>query len=165
MDEQNRDNIVRTQSVFGDIARIVYLGGDNCRITEKNGFIGIDAVVEIADDGYLPELYLDAVRGLEKEPEGGSRCDRCFDLRLFRTAEYARENDFSLFATTLTVSPHKNAALINTIGFEKAERCGVSYLPSDFKKKGGYQRSVALSKEYDLYRQQFCGCVFSLPSK
>ena len=121
--------------------------------------------VEIADDGYLPELYLDAVRGLEKEPEGGSRCDRCFDLRLFRTAEYARENDFPLFATTLTVSPHKNAALINTIGFEKAERCGVSYLPSDFKKRGGYQRSVALSKEYDLYRQQFCGCVFSLPSK
>ena len=117
--------------------------------------------VQIVDDGYAPDLFFDAAKGFEGETEGGRRCDRCFALRLFRTVDYAKENGFPLFATTLTVSPHKNARLINDLGFWESERSGVSYLPSDFKKKGGYQRSIVLSKEYGLYRQQFCGCEFS----
>ncbi len=117
--------------------------------------------VRIVDDGYAPDMFLKTINGLEGEPEGGRRCDRCFALRLLRTADYAKENGFPLFATTLTVSPHKNARLINEIGAAESERSGVSYLPSDFKKKGGYQRSIVLSREYDLYRQQFCGCDFS----
>lgn len=117
--------------------------------------------VQIVDDGYSQNIFFDAAKGLEGEPEGGRRCDRCFTLRLSRTADYAKENGFPLFATTLTVSPHKNAVLINEIGFSESKRSGVPYLPSDFKKKGGYQRSIVLSREYDLYRQQFCGCDFS----
>ena len=117
--------------------------------------------VQIVDDGYSQNIFFDAAKGLEGEPEGGRRCDRFFTLRLSRTADYAKENGFPLFATTLTVSPHKNAALINEIGFSESKRSGVPYLPSDFKKKGGYQRSIVLSREYDLYRQQFCGCDFS----
>ena len=101
------------------------------------------------------------MRGWEGEPEGGRRCDRCFALRLARTADYAQAHGFPLFATTLTVSPHKNAPLINEIGAAEAARAGVLYLPSDFKKKGGYQRSIVLSREYELYRQRYCGCVFS----
>ena len=117
--------------------------------------------VQIVDDGYAPDAFWEASKGLESEPEGGRRCDGCFTLRLSRTADYAKEKGFPLFATTLTVSPHKNARLINEIGFAESERSGVSYLPSDFKKKGGYQRSIVLSREYGLYRQQFCGCEFS----
>lgn len=117
--------------------------------------------VQIVDDGYSQNIFFDTAKGFEGEPEGGRRCDRCFTLRLSRTADYAKENGFPLFATTLTVSPHKNAGLINEIGFSESERSGVPYLPSDFKKKGGYQRSIVLSREYDLYRQQFCGCDFS----
>lgn len=117
--------------------------------------------VQIVDDGYAPNMFFDVAKGLEGEPEGGRRCDRCFALRISRTADYAKENGFPLFATTLTVSPHKNARLTNEIGFSESERSGVAYLPSDFKKRGGYQRSIVLSKEYGLYRQQFCGCEFS----
>ncbi len=117
--------------------------------------------VQVVDDGYAPERFYEVARGFEDEQEGGRRCDRCFALRLSRTADYAKENGFPLFATTLTVSPHKNVRLINEIGFSESERSGVAYLPSDFKKKGGYQRSIVLSKEYGLYRQQFCGCEFS----
>lgn len=107
------------------------------------------------------DAFFEAVRGLENEPEGGSRCEKCFRLRLERSAQYAKSNGYGLFATTLTVSPHKNAQLINSIGFETAQKYGVNYLPSDFKKRGGYQRSIVLSKEYGIYRQQYCGCVFS----
>lgn len=117
--------------------------------------------IKVVDDGFNSELYLNAVTGLEGEREGGARCTKCFKLRLLRTAQYAKENGFSLFATTLTVSPHKNAALINEIGFEIAKESDISYLPSDFKKRDGYRRSVILSDEYGLYRQKFCGCEFS----
>ena len=92
--------------------------------------------VQIVDDGYSQNIFFDAAKGLEGEPEGGRRCDRCFTMRLSRTADYAKENGFPLFATTLTVSPHKNAALINEIGFSESKRSGVPYLPSDFKKNG-----------------------------
>lgn len=128
------------------------------RFCAKAPFCGDVTVVE---DTVSPGEFLRAAAGLEDAPEGGSRCERCFRLRLDRAAAYARENGFSLFATTLTVSPHKNAPLLNAIGAEMGEKYGVEYLSSDFKKKGGYQRSIALSREYDLYRQPYCGCVFS----
>jgi len=99
-----------------------------------------------------------AARGLESAPEGGARCTECFTLRLGRTAEAAREGGYDFFATTLTVSPHKNAPLINQLGQRLGENAGVAWLPSDFKKKDGYKRSLELSREYGLYRQAWCGC-------
>jgi len=114
--------------------------------------------VTVVEDSISSEAFLRAAAGLEDAPEGGSRCERCFRLRLERAAAYAQEKGFPLFATTLTVSPHKNAPLLNAIGQELGKRYGVEYLPSDFKKKGGYQRSIALSREYGLYRQPYCGC-------
>lgn len=118
--------------------------------------------VEIIDDTLTAEDFFAAAKGLEAEPEGGARCTKCFLQRIERTAAFAKENGFDRFATTLTVSPHKDAALINRIGLAAAEKSGVAYLPSDFKKRGGYQRSIVLSREYDLYRQHFCGCVYSM---
>lgn len=105
--------------------------------------------------------FYDAVRGLEHIPEGGERCRACFRLRLEETARIAAENKFDYFTTTLTISPLKNAAALNKIGEETASRFGIAWLPSDFKKKNGYKRSVELSSEYGLYRQDYCGCVFS----
>lgn len=116
---------------------------------------------EVIEDKVSSDEFFKAAEGFESEPEGGGRCGKCFLLRLSRTADYAKENGFNMFATTLTVSPHKNAELVNRIGFDEAERAGVKYLPSDFKKRGGYQRSIELSREYCTYRQQYCGCVFS----
>ena len=110
---------------------------------------------------YEPEEFYAAARGLEDEPERGARCERCFMLRLDRTAQLARELDADYFCTTLTISPHKNAALINSIGEKLASKYGVAFLPSDFKKKEGFKRSTQLSEQYSLYRQNFCGCIFS----
>ncbi len=100
-------------------------------------------------------------RGLEGEPEGGRRCRACYRLRLEEAARAAKERGLEYFTTTLTISPLKNAAAINRIGEELAEKYGVKHLPSDFKKKDGYKRSIELSKEYGLYRQDYCGCVYS----
>lgn len=110
---------------------------------------------------YTPEKYYEFVRGLENEPEGGARCEKCFLLRLDECARAARDNNFDWFTTTLTVSPHKNAPLINGIGEKAGKKYGVKFLPSDFKKKNGYKRSIELSKEFGLYRQNYCGCIFS----
>ena len=98
---------------------------------------------------------------MENEKEGGARCGVCFALRLEKTAQLAKQNGFDYFGTTLTISPLKNAEKINEIGNELAEEYGVNWLPSDFKKKEGYKRSIELSKVYNLYRQNYCGCVFS----
>ena len=117
--------------------------------------------VRLVKGDYNPELYLKAVKGLEKEPEGGERCSVCFELRLREAAKYCKDLDCDYFLTTLTISPLKNAEKINSIGEKIAEEYGVRYLPSDFKKKNGYKRSIELSREYDLYRQNYCGCVFS----
>ncbi len=117
--------------------------------------------VTYTDEEYDSRQFFDCVKGLEKEPEGGERCTRCFELRLGETARKAKELGFEYFATTLTISPMKNAPLINEIGERLSEEYGVKWLPSDFKKKGGYKRSIELSKIYDLYRQNYCGCVFS----
>lgn len=110
---------------------------------------------------YDDNEFLEIAKGYETEKEGGSRCEKCFLLRLEKTAQLAKEKGFDYFTTTLTVSPHKNAPLINHIGFSFAEKYGVKFLPSDFKKKNGYKRSIELSKEYELYRQDYCGCSFS----
>ena len=110
----------------------------------------------------VPDREEDAFRraaaGLEREPEGGARCAACFRLRLGRTAAYAAREGFPYFATTLTVSPHKNAPLLNDIGEALGREAGVRWLPNDFKKKNGYLRSLELSREYGLYRQSWCGC-------
>ena len=108
-----------------------------------------------------PEEFYSAVKGLEHIREGGERCFACFKLRLERAARYAKENGFDFFTTTLTISPLKNAQKLNEIGEAVGEKFGVRHLPSDFKKKNGYKRSVELSKVYGLYRQDYCGCVFS----
>ena len=109
---------------------------------------------------YEPECFYQLARGLEQVPEGGERCFRCYRLRLEAAARLAREGGYDYFTTTLTVSPLKDAGKLNEIGEELAEGTAM-YLPSDFKKKGGYQRSIELSKQYGLYRQDFCGCVYS----
>lgn len=111
---------------------------------------------------YRPEQFYEAVRGHEKDPEGGERCGICFALRLEEAARLAKEGNFDYFTTTLTISPMKDAARLNQIGEEMGEKYGVSYLDSDFKKKNGYKRSTELSREYHLYRQDYCGCVFSM---
>lgn len=117
--------------------------------------------VTVIEGAYDPNEFFDAVKGLENEPEGGKRCEKCFELRLGSAAKLASDMGFDYFTTTLTISPLKNAELLNTIGAREAERCGASWLYSDFKKREGYKRSIELSREYDLYRQNYCGCVFS----
>ena len=108
--------------------------------------------------GWRGEEFMSAVAGLEREPEGGGRCPVCFRLRLEETARLAAEGGYDFFATTLTVSPHKNAPLLNAIGEALAEKYGAKWLPSDFKKRNGYLRSIQLSREYGIYRQEYCGC-------
>lgn len=117
--------------------------------------------VDVIEGFYDYNEFLEIAKGLETVPEGGARCFKCYRLRLEKTAELAKEKGFDYFCTTLSISPLKNSQKINEIGYEVAEEYGVKWLPSDFKKKEGYKRSIELSKEYDLYRQNFCGCVFS----
>lgn len=117
--------------------------------------------IKIMDCDYEGDKYTAAVKGLENEPEGGARCRACFGLRLDETARLARANDFDYFVTTLSISPLKNARLLNEIGNKLGEKYGIKYLPSDFKKREGYKRSIELSGRYNLYRQNFCGCKYS----
>ena len=109
--------------------------------------------------------FLEIAKGYEDVPEGGERCFRCYRMRLESTAKLAREQGFDYFCTTLSISPLKNSQKINEIGYKVAEKYGIKWLPSDFKKKEGYKRSIELSREYQLYRQNFCGCVFSKENK
>ena len=117
--------------------------------------------VKIIDGGFDPDVFFDKTKGLEKEAEGGARCSVCYYERLDKTASLAKKGGFDYFCTTLSVSPYKNAEKLNRIGSTLSEKYGVEYLVSDFKKRQGYVRSIELSKEYDLYRQNYCGCVFS----
>ena len=110
---------------------------------------------------YDPERFFELAKGLEDQPEGGERCFRCYRLRLEEAASVAKEGDFDYFTTTLSISPHKNAQVLNELGREIGEAFGIPYLFSDFKKKNGYRRSCELSIEYNLYRQDYCGCTFS----
>lgn len=117
--------------------------------------------VKFAEGEYKPSDFYDVAKGLEDVPEGGARCFKCYRLRLGYAARYAAERGFDYFCTTLSISPLKNAAKLNEIGGELSEIYRVEWLPSDFKKRGGYQRSIALSREYGLYRQNYCGCEYS----
>lgn len=118
--------------------------------------------VSYIEGEYDPKRFYDMARGLEKFPEGGERCFGCYELRLRESAILAKEGGFDYFTTTLSISPLKNAERLNEIGEALEAEYGVKHLTSDFKKKNGYKRSTELSKEYDLYRQNYCGCVFSM---
>jgi predicted adenine nucleotide alpha hydrolase (AANH) superfamily ATPase len=118
--------------------------------------------IEILPSVYEPEEFEKAVKGLENEKEGGARCTECFILRLEETAKKAKEIGADYFCTTLTVSPHKNSQLLNELGVKAGEKYGVKFLPSDFKKQEGYKRSTVLSNELGLYRQNYCGCRYSI---
>jgi predicted adenine nucleotide alpha hydrolase (AANH) superfamily ATPase len=134
------------------------------RLNEQIKIINIlstDSKVKLIKGEYEPEKYLEYVKGLENEREGQGRCHKCYHLRLEETALLAKRLNFDYFCTTLTVSPHKNAEVINSLGKELENQYNVLYLYSDFKKNNGYKRSIELSKEYDLYRQDYCGCIFS----
>lgn len=120
--------------------------------------------IKIREGAYAPQSFFEQTKGLENCPEGGERCFRCFDLRLRETAKQAKAGGFDYFATTLTISPLKNAQKLNEIGYALSEEYQISWLPSDFKKKNGYKRSIELSAEYGLYRQNFCGCAYSKAS-
>ncbi len=132
----------------------------NHRAEELKRYCSLQKVGCVTEE-YDKQNFLSVASGLEKEQEGGARCKECFYLRLKRTAEKAKELGVEYFTTTLTVSPLKNAELLNKIGERIEKETGVKFLPSDFKKRGGYLRSIELSKEFDLYRQNYCGCEFS----
>ena len=117
--------------------------------------------VQFLEGNYEPAKYYAAVKGLEHDPEGGARCLKCFELRLGESAKVAKELGMDYFSTTLTISPMKDAAVLNEIGEKMAEKFGVRHLPSNFKKRNGFLRSTEICKIYGLYRQDFCGCVYS----
>ena len=117
--------------------------------------------LDIIDCDYDNEKFLDIAKGLEDEPERGKRCLKCYNLRMEYTANKAKELGYDYFATTITLSPLKDSQVLNNIGYAISKRVGILYLPSDFKKQNGYKRSIELSKEYNLYRQNFCGCKYS----
>ncbi|MCF0207854.1 MAG: epoxyqueuosine reductase QueH [Bacteroidaceae bacterium] len=135
------------------------------RVKEQERLIkemGVDNVTLLAGR-YEPREFVEAVKGMEQEPEGGKRCWVCYELRIREAAILAKEGGYDYFCTTLSISPLKHADWLNDIGEKMAQEYGVKWLPSDFKKKGGYKRSIELSKEYNLYRQNFCGCEYSKP--
>ena len=136
------------------------------RLEELRRFVSeTGSNANIAEGEYEPSEFLEIAAGLEDEPEGGERCTKCYRLRLQKSAEYAAAGGFDYFTTTLSISPYKNAEKLNRIGGETAMAAGVEYLYSDFKKKNGYKRSIELSREYGLYRQDYCGCAFSAAAK
>ena len=140
--------------------------GEYNRQIEEEHFTGMHSTakarrIEVIEGDYEPDCFYAAAKGLEKCPEGGERCFRCYELRLRKTAELAAEKKFDCFTTTLTISPLKNARKLNEIGEKLEKEYGVFFLPSDFKKKNGYQRSIELSAQFGLYRQDYCGCIYS----
>ena len=140
----------------------------NYRLSELKRFISefkTKNPVKIVDLGYLKEDYEKIIPGLEKEPERGLRCLKCYELRLDKSFNYAKENNFDYVTTTLTLSPHKDSKVINEIGRKLEEKYQFPYLYSDFKKREGYKRSIVLSHQYHLYRQDYCGCRFSKKKK
>ena len=133
------------------------------RVEEIDRFIHLvhNGTVKLKCGDYDPKAFYDAVRGMEDQKEGEERCYHCYELRLHATAKLAREQKFDYFTTTLSISPYKNAHWLNEIGVRLGEEYQVPYLISDFKKKNGYKRSIELSAEYGLYRQDYCGCIYS----
>lgn len=120
-----------------------------------------DYSIKIIEGDHEPERFFEVARGLEQCPEGGERCFACYALRLNETAKWAKAGSYDYFTTTLSISPLKNAAKLNEIGERLAKEYNILWLPSDFKKRDGYKRSIELSREYELYRQDYCGCVYS----
>lgn len=136
----------------------------NLRLQELKRLINqmnLSSSVDLIEEKYEPNKFLEISAGLESDPEGSIRCLNCYYLRLLKTATLAKSNNFDFFTTTLTISPYKNADKLNEIGGKLAQEFGVRYLFSDFKKKEGYKRSLELSQKYNLYRQNYCGCKFS----
>ncbi len=134
------------------------------RVKEQKRLISempLENQVEFLEGEYEPREFFEVAKGLEREKEGGARCEKCYRLRLEYAAKKAKELGFDYFCTTLSISPLKNAEKLNTIGAEVGKEYGVEYLFSDFKKKNGYKRSIELSNEYSLYRQNYCGCIYS----
>lgn len=117
--------------------------------------------IDVINCRYEPKEFISIAKGLEEDLEGGERCFKCYHLRLEKAAKFAKDNNYDFFTTTLSISPHKNAVKLNEIGEKLSKTYEINYLYADFKKKGGYQRSIELSKKYDLYRQDFCGCIYS----
>ncbi|MBE5957979.1 MAG: epoxyqueuosine reductase QueH [Lachnospiraceae bacterium] len=137
------------------------------RLKELNRFIeefGLKGKVTILKKDYDPNVFFDMAKGLEDVREGGERCFKCYELRLRHTAEIAQKLGYDYFTTTLSISPLKNAQKLNEIGKALSEEFDIKYLYSDFKKKNGYKQSIELSKQYNLYRQNYCGCIYSKPS-
>jgi epoxyqueuosine reductase len=138
------------------------------RVEEQQNLIKampLKSKVDFVQGEYNATQYYQEIKGFEAEPEGGKRCFICYEMRLREAAKVAKEGGFDYFTTTLSISPHKNSEKLNEIGECVAREYGVSYLPSDFKKKNGYKRSIELSREYSLYRQDYCGCVYSMRSR
>lgn len=158
MPEEYRHRVEEQKRLIGELNAQVDAGrvqGEEiagCRVPNRISFV---------EGTYEPERFYEIAKGLEDCPEGGERCFACYELRLREAAQMAKAGGYDYFTTTLTISPLKNAQKLNEIGQQLAQEYGVAYLPSDFKKKGGYQRSIELSKEYGLYRQDYCGCAFS----
>ena len=121
--------------------------------------------LDFLDCDYDNDIYNKNISGYENDPEGGSRCHICFNLRLKKTAELAKKHNYDYFCSTLTVSPHKNSKIINEIGEQISNQYHIKWLPSDFKKNEGFKQSIELSKKYELYRQDYCGCIFSKQAK
>ena len=140
---------------IGDEAEYLKRKAEQIRFLKETGW------AKLLDCDHDAAAFIGIARGLEEEPERGRRCYRCYKLRLDAAAEAAKKNGFQWFCTTLTLSPYKNAECINAIGEEIAEQVGVPHLPNDFKKRGGYQRSIVLCREWDIYRQHYCGCIYS----
>ena len=129
-------------------------------LNEKNNYF-----VKFLDCDYDNNIFKEISLGLEKEPEGGARCGKCFYLRMYETALKAKDEGYEYFGTTLTVSPHKNSQVINKIGETIANNLGIKYIYGDFKKNDGYKKSIEFSKTYNLYRQDYCGCLFGMETR
>jgi len=151
-------------TIFYYNPNITYIEEYQKRVKEQQRLISLLPVknpVQFRQGTYEPKRFFEMAKGLESCPEGGKRCFLCYEMRLLETAKLAKEEGFDYFATTLSVSPYKNAAKLNEIGERLSQKYDIPFLAADFKKKNGYKRSIELSKEYELYRQNYCGCVYS----
>ena len=149
----------------GEQERLIKALNKDLRMGDEEGGEAVmpegSADIKFVRGHYDPSVFFDMAKGLEKVPEGGERCFKCYELRMREAARLAGEGGYDYFTTTLSISPLKNAEKINEIGQELEKEFGVKHLPSDFKKKEGYKQSCELSKKYDLYRQDYCGCIYS----
>ncbi len=161
-EEEYRKRAEEQKRLIKELNQEVFDWEDAGRLTDRAYKTGVRRhLIEVEEGEFEPELFYHLAKGLESCPEGGERCFRCFELRLRETARRAAQAGYDYFATTLSISPLKNAAKLNEIGEALAAEYHVPWLPSDFKKKNGYKRSVELSNIHQLYRQDYCGCVYS----